>query len=137
MCAYCSGSSGSEGLVDEELTQQWKSVLQVFHACRAKGALPLARTRRRNGDVNERRAQRARLAAPPTSLAPSEDVPFATHGEANPRPIVGPRARRRKRRINPSKNKMPNHIAGLVHIASRVHDTSTCDFDIKFHIHYI
>ena len=42
--------------------------------CRAAGALPLARTKRRNGAGNEHRAQRARLAA---SVAPQ-----ASHEEA-------------------------------------------------------
>jgi hypothetical protein len=77
-CPYCTGSTRSEGIVDEELTQQWKSVLPICPACRAKGALSLVRSRRRYGAVNDRRAQRARLAAPPASLAPSEDVALAT-----------------------------------------------------------
>ena len=102
LCAYCAGLSGSEGIVDEELSLQWKSVLPVCPACSAKGALPLARTRRRNGVVNERRAQRARLVAPPASLPPSDDVAPPPNGESIPQPAVGPRViRRRRPRIIP------------------------------------
>ena len=61
----------------------------------------LARTRRRNRDVTERRAQRARLAAPLASLATSEDVAPATHGEAILHPVISPRAKRRRRSIIP------------------------------------
>ncbi len=49
LCAYCAGSSGANGFVDDELTIDWKSVLHVCRQCRAKGALPLARIKRRNG----------------------------------------------------------------------------------------
>jgi hypothetical protein len=65
LCAYCAGSSGSDGVVDEDLTREWKIVLPTIclTTCRADGALPLDRTRRRNGAANGRRAQRARLAA--------------------------------------------------------------------------
>ncbi len=82
-----------------ELTRQWKIGLLACPSYRAKGALPLARSRRRNGAVNERRAQRARLAAPPASLAPYEHITPATYGQAIPHPALGPRAIRRRRRI--------------------------------------
>ena len=61
LCCYCAGLSGAKGYVDEVLTIEWKSVLPVCHQCRANGALPLARTKRRNGASNGRRAERARL----------------------------------------------------------------------------
>ena len=58
-------------------------MLHIYPTCRADGALPLARTRRRNGTANERRVQRARLA---TSIALVE----ATNGEAVPAVPVEP-----------------------------------------------
>ena len=54
MCAYCAGSSGHEGFIDEHLRGEWKSLLPVCQACRAKGALPLTRTRKRNGSARAR-----------------------------------------------------------------------------------
>ena len=83
LCAYCAGSSGSDGVIDEDLTREWKSVLPVCPTCRADGALPLARTRRRNGAANERRVQRARHVASSTSVGASngEDGPVVP---ANP-----------------------------------------------------
>ena len=51
MCAYCAGTSGHEGFVDEILREQWKSLLPVCQACRDEGALPLTRTRKRNGSA--------------------------------------------------------------------------------------
>ncbi len=70
LCAYCAGSSGANGFVDEELTIEWKSVLPVCQHCRAEGALLLARTKRRNGGRNARRETRVRL----TALAPQAAV---------------------------------------------------------------
>jgi hypothetical protein len=58
-------------------------VLPICPTCRADGALPLARTRRRNGAANERRVQRARLAI---SIA----LVDATNGEAVPAVPVEP-----------------------------------------------
>jgi hypothetical protein len=64
LCAYCAGSSGSDGFVDEDLTREGKSVLSICTStCRVDGALPLARTRKRNGAANERCVHRARLKA--------------------------------------------------------------------------
>jgi len=75
LCAYCAGASGSEGLVDEDLTPLWKTVLPFLcHECRAGGPAPLARYRRRNGTNNERRAQRARLETLVIPHLPNEDV---------------------------------------------------------------
>ncbi len=56
LCCYCAGSSGAKGSVDEVLTIEWKSVLPVCQQCRADGGLPLARTKKRNGASNGRRA---------------------------------------------------------------------------------
>ncbi len=61
LCAYCAGSSGTKGYVDERLTQEWRSVLPVCPSCRADGALPIARTKRRNGDAIYRSGRRAHL----------------------------------------------------------------------------
>jgi hypothetical protein len=106
LCAYCASSSGNDGVVDKDLTPEWKSVLPICASCRSDGGLPLARTRRRNGARNERRTQRARLAS---SIAPQSHeenvVPVeATNGEVVPVEPVEPDARltgRRKRR-NPT-----------------------------------
>ena len=51
-CAYCAGSTGADGFVDEELNVVWKSVLHVCQECRANGALPIAVSRSRNGVHN-------------------------------------------------------------------------------------
>ena len=51
ICAYCAGSSGHDGVVDEHLREEWKSLLPVCQACRDDGALPLTRTRKRNGSA--------------------------------------------------------------------------------------
>ena len=47
--AYCAGSSREEGFVDEHLCIERKSMLLVCQPCRTKGALPIARSKRRNG----------------------------------------------------------------------------------------
>ena len=47
--AYCAGSSGANGIVDEILSVEWKSVLPLCTSCAASGAIPLTQTRRRNG----------------------------------------------------------------------------------------
>ena len=46
LCAYCAGASGSDGLIDEDLTPFWKNVLLVCQEYRVGGVAPLARTRR-------------------------------------------------------------------------------------------
>ena len=61
LCAYCAGTSGVDGTIDEAHTLEWKSVLPICPTCLAGGARPLVRARRRNGEVHERRAQRAHL----------------------------------------------------------------------------
>jgi len=65
LCAYCAGSSGADGFIDEELIILWKSVLPVCQECRAAGALPIARSRTRNGALIDNRAKCRRL----TSIA--------------------------------------------------------------------
>jgi hypothetical protein len=61
LCAYCAGSPRTEGYIDERSTQEWRSVLPVCPSCRAGGALPIARTKRRNGDAIQRSGRRAHL----------------------------------------------------------------------------
>ncbi len=78
-------------------------MLHVCPTCRADGALPLARTRRRNGAANERRVQRARHVASSSSVGASngEDGPVVP---ANPVEPIEPAARltgRRGRRNPP------------------------------------
>ena len=61
-CAFCAGSSGANEFGDEEVTIKWKSVVPALcRQCRAEGALPLARTKRRNGVTIARRATLVRL----------------------------------------------------------------------------
>jgi hypothetical protein len=69
--AYCAGASGADGIIDEQLRLMWKSVLHVCQQCRLSRALPIARTKRRNGVANEQRTQRPLLAIP-TSQAPGD-----------------------------------------------------------------
>jgi len=69
LCAYCTGFSGAKGFIEDHLSIEWKSVLPVCQLCRADGALPLARTKRRNGEANARRAQRDQLTSPATQAS--------------------------------------------------------------------
>jgi len=63
-CAYCAGSSGADEYVNnEESNYVWKSVVHVCQERRANGALPIARSRSRNGAHIDKRAQRRRLTA--------------------------------------------------------------------------
>jgi len=78
MCAYCAGSSIADGVVDAELSIEWKSLLPVCPACRTDSALPLVISRRRNGSSHDSRAQRARL----TSQAPQAHVEDYAHVDA-------------------------------------------------------
>ena len=64
LCAQCAGSSEAMRSIDDHLNIEWKNVLLVCHLCRADGALPLARTKRRNGEANARRTQRDRQTSP-------------------------------------------------------------------------
>jgi len=84
---------------------------------RADGALFLARTRRRNGAANERRVQRARLAA---SIALIE----ATNGEVVPvvpvepvEPVVDRLSGRRGRRNPPVATVARTRKAGSRHLS--------------------
>ena len=122
LCDYCAGSSGSDGDIDEDLTREWKSVLPICPTCRAYGALPLARTRRRNGAANERRVQHARHVASSASVGASngEDGPVVP---ANPVEPIEPAARltgRRGRRNPPVAT--VTRTRKEVYVASRVLD---------------
>jgi biotin synthase-like enzyme len=44
LCAYCAGSSGAKGFVEEHLTIEWKSVLPICKDCRADGASHASRS---------------------------------------------------------------------------------------------
>jgi len=99
-CAYCAGSSGAKGFVDDNLSIEWKSVLPICQDCRAYGALPLARTKRKNGAVNGHRTHRNRLTADVSqahvdvvTLMVSMDMPLATTSTA-------PRSVERGRRVD-------------------------------------
>ncbi len=77
LCAYCAGANGVDGSIDENQTLEWRSVLPICTTCRVDGALPLVRTRRKNGHAYERRAQRARLENLDT--IPQEHVPMGVY----------------------------------------------------------
>ncbi len=107
LCAYCAGTSGVDGTIDEAHTLEWKSVLPICPTCLAGGARPLVRARRRNDEVHERRAQRAHLLNSRASQVADEyeeQVPVegGARGEATPSvvvpPAIGPRVYRRGRR---------------------------------------
>ncbi len=78
-------------------------MLPLCPKCRANGALPLARTRRRNGAANERHVQRARHVASFASVGVSnrEAGPVVP---ANPVEAIEPAARLtgRRGRRNPA-----------------------------------
>jgi len=97
LCAYCAGSSGAKGFVEEHLTIEWKSVLPICKDCRAKGVVPLARTKRRNGAANAKRKQRDRLIAD----VPQANVDVVSPLEATDTPPtttpIAPRATKRGR----------------------------------------
>jgi hypothetical protein len=90
----------------------FKSALPMCPKCRAEGALPRARTKRRNGSSNESRAQRARLVAyvPPEASHEEVHAPLNLHGAvASVTPgiyvptVACPRgARRGRNRNNPN-----------------------------------
>jgi len=94
---YCAGSSGAKESIDEVLTIEWKSILPVCQQCCANGALPPARTKRRNGASNGRRASRARL----TTQVHVAYVAIAFAVQANvpqaPEPSIAPRPSKRRR----------------------------------------
>ena len=97
-CAYCAGSSGAKGFVDENLTIEWKSVLPICQVCRADGAIPLARIKRRNGSANAKRAQR-NLLTTNVSQAHGDDVtPMATVDTTPPTTSSAPGTTSRGRR---------------------------------------
>jgi biotin synthase-like enzyme len=100
MCAYCAGSSGAKGFVEEHLTIEWKRVLLICKDCRADGAITLARNKRRNGAANAKRIQRDRLIndVPQANvdvvspLEATDTSPTTTH--------ITPRATKRGRRVD-------------------------------------
>jgi len=97
--AYCAGSSGAKGFFDDHVSIEWKSLLSICHDCRADGALPLGRTKRRNNAVNGHRAQRIRL----TVDVPQAHVDVVTPMEATDTPLAttstAPRSTKRGRRV--------------------------------------
>ena len=100
LCAYCTGSSDAKGFVDDYLSIEWKSVLPIWQDCRADDALPLARTKRRNGAVNGHRAQRNLS----TADVPQAHVDVLTPIEATDVPLattsMAPRSTKRGRRVD-------------------------------------
>ena len=61
LCAYSAGSYGANGFVDEHLTIEWKRMFLICQDCRANFAMPIARTKRRNGAANGQREESDRL----------------------------------------------------------------------------
>ena len=105
-CAYCAGASGVDGIIDEDLTLEWRSALSICPTCLVDGARPLFRTPRRNADVHERRAQRAPLVNSDALRIPDEgkeQVPMEARARGKATSFVGlpskgPRVYRRRRR---------------------------------------
>ena len=58
LCAYCAGIHGVEGVVDETLLVQYKTVLPLCEVCQAEGALSIVRTKRKNGNATAMQAQK-------------------------------------------------------------------------------
>ncbi len=104
MCAYCAGSSRLDGFVDAHLREQWKSLLPVCLECRDAGALPLARTRKRNGAVRARETETARLAKKvradrEAQVQGTKGIASSSGTEANqPAPATQRQVRRRNQR---------------------------------------
>ena len=73
----------SAWFVYEHLIVEWKSVLTICQVCRADGAIPLARTKRRNGAANAQRAQRYLLTAD-VSHAHFDDVTLMEATDTTP-----------------------------------------------------
>ena len=119
MCAYCASSFGLDGFVDAPLRDQWKALLPVCQECRDAGALPLARTRKRNSVARARRSETVRLAkeARADREAPVESpegIDPSSGAEANPRaPSTQRQVRRRNHRplapSGPSGPAAPTH----------------------------
>ena len=83
LCAYCAGSPGANGIVDDILCVEWKSVLHVCTSCHAAGAILMTRTRRRNGAANGARSKRARRPNPsPQAIAPNASFAPLAHALA-------------------------------------------------------
>ena len=106
MCAYCAGSIGLDGFVEYNLREQWKSLLPVCKTCRDAGALPLARTSKRNGSAGGRQAVAARLAEEvradqqvPVELAEGIS-PYSSRQVAN-HPVAAQRRQVRRRNKRP------------------------------------
>jgi len=103
LCAYCAGSSGANGFVDEHLIIEWKSVLHICQVCRADDAIPLARTKRRNGTTNAQRAQRdrCRCFGADVSQARRDDVtPMEVTDKPSTTTSRAPRTTKRGRRAD-------------------------------------
>ena len=82
---------------------EWKSVLPVCQHCLAEGALPLARTKRRNVARNARRATRVRLTAPAPQAAVADDISLVEGSDIPPSlSSNAPRITKRRRKAGPS-----------------------------------
>ncbi len=118
LCAYCANSSGAKGFVDEHLTIQWKSVLPICQDCRAHGAIPLARAKRRNGAAYAQRAQCDLLTAE-VPEAPRPEIydvvtPVEAAGIPPTRTSTAPRTAKRGRRAeSETAGKLPRRRLSL------------------------
>jgi hypothetical protein len=88
-------SSGSD-----HLSIEWKSVLPVCQNCRADGAIPLARSKRRNGAVNGKRAERDRVTADVPEANVDDVSPMVATGMPPATTSTAPRTTKRGRRVD-------------------------------------
>jgi len=98
LCACCAGASEATGVIDERVSLVWKIVLPICQQCHSSGALPIVRSRIRNGAGSEQRVQRPRLTTH-ASQAPGESytTPFTMSLTTTPTPT---RVTRRGRRAH-------------------------------------
>ena len=86
--AYCAGASSTNNIH----TLEWRSVLPICPTCLVDGARSLVRIRRRDANVHERRAQRARLVnfdAPQVPDDEEEQVPVEVRARGEATSLVG------------------------------------------------
>jgi hypothetical protein len=122
MCACCVSSSGLDGFVDAPLREHWKSLLPVCQDCRDAGALPLARTRKRNSATRARQTETACLAeearaAREAPVERPEGTAPSLGAETTPRaPTTRRQVRRRNRRhLAPSAPTIPANTPSPTH----------------------
>ena len=72
-------------------------MLHICHVCRADGAIPLARTKRRNGAANAQRAQRDLLTADVSQTHGDDIIPMEATDTPPTTTCSAPRTTKRRR----------------------------------------